>query len=103
MAEQQNQTFLPTNPSPKSRFLMAKQNIEQHRALLDRPETQRALDFGIMEYMRQLCEQQADANGAAANHFKLRGALEFCHVLKNLSETPRTQRAVLNDNLDYKA
>lgn len=62
---------------------------------------QRAFDFAIMEYNRLLCEQTADANGSAANHFKMRGAMEFIHVLKNLSETPRIVTTQPTGNLQH--
>ena len=91
-----------TNPSPKARFLAGSKNIEIHRSLIDRPEMQRALDYGLLEYMRILCEQNADANGAAAGHFKLRGAIEFVHLLKNLSETPSRPSTVPITNLDHR-
>ena len=100
MAEQANQ--LPINPSPKARFISSKENITAHRALMDLNETQRALDYGLLEYMRVLCEQNADANGAAASHFKLRGAVEFVHLLKNLSETPGRLPPPPPDNLNHR-
>lgn len=75
--------------------------LRAHRALLDRPEMQRAIDYAALEYQRQLCEQGADANAAAGNHFKMKGALEFVHVLKYLSEVPQRPAVLPSPNLDH--
>ncbi len=91
----------PVNPSPKFRFLTTEIFLNQHRALIDRPETQRAIDFALLEYQRILCEQNSDANAAAGNHFKVKGALEFVNVLKNLSETPNRVPVIVPANLDH--
>lgn len=94
-------TPAPVNPSPKARFLASKPYIEAHRALIDRPETQRALDYAMLEYQRVLCEQRGDGSVAAANFFKIAGASEFLHVFKNLSEVPRTVSVVPTGNLEH--
>ncbi len=92
---------LPVNPSPKARFLTVGSFIKEHKALFDMPPTQRAIDFGLLEYQRQLCEQNSDANAAAGNHFKLKGALEFIHVMKHLSEMPQKLSPLPITNLDH--
>lgn len=91
----------PVNPSPKTRFLSAKNAVQEHRALLDRPAMQFGLDFALLEYQRVLCESRGDMSMAAANHYKMAGAQEFVHVLRTLSETPRIPTATPTGNLQH--
>lgn len=94
--------IIPSNPSPKARFLAIKTFVTNHHTLLDSAGFQTGVDFALLEYNRVLCEQNSDANGGAANHFKMRGALEFIHVLRNLAlETPRTPTVVPQGNLRH--
>ena len=93
----------PINPSPKQRFLWNKKFLEDHRRIVFSDEIQRSLDYALLQYNSQLCEQNADANGAAANHFKMRGAMEFVHVLKNLSESPKPPTVYRDGNLNHEA
>lgn len=90
-----------TNPSPKTKFISHENNVKNHRALLDRPEFDRAVDVGLLEYQRVLCETRGDMSMAAANHYKLAGAQEFVHVLRNLSETPKPPAAPATGNLQH--
>jgi len=53
-----------------------------------------------LQYQMELAGQKVDGSGAAANQFKLTGALEFIHVLKMLAEAPaQVPRTVDRDNL----
>jgi hypothetical protein len=77
-----------TNPTPKTRFLESGLRISEHRKMVDSPAFQAGADSALLEYSALLSTQSVDGQGAAANHFKLRGAQEFLQVLRNLSETP---------------
>lgn len=78
------------NPSPKTRFQESGQNVGSHRDMVDSTVFQRAIDFAVMEYTRQLATDTARTSGnAAINGFKQAGALEFIDVLRNLSESPQ--------------
>lgn len=77
------------NPTPKTRFQESGQNIGSHRDMVDSQVFQRAIDFAVMEYTRQLATNTAqDSQRAAVNGFKQAGAMEFIDVLRNLSESP---------------
>ncbi len=89
------------NPSPKAQFTALKANVESHRKLLDQPQFDMSIHYALLEYMRVLCEQRTDMSGAAANQFKLIGAQEFVHVLRNLSETVRMPASRPTDNLPF--
>ncbi len=93
-----------TNPTPKARFQESGQNVSNHRDLIGSREFERATDFALLEYQRQLSMQDiSNLNTAAAAHIKMLGAMEFLQVLRNLSEAPTVPRmAPLTDNLDHK-
>jgi hypothetical protein len=89
---QQTQSAI-INPPPKARFQESQDNVSKHKRLLDLPELQRALDFALMEYQGRL-SFEAGTEGANAQltamaaMYKLKGVLEYIHVLKNLAEKP---------------
>lgn len=90
------------NPSPKQRFQLTRPALEAHNALMQRPEFGMSCDFALMEYQWRLSSQSATFNDAAANNFKITGALEFLAVMRNLGEsTPLPVRQDL-DNLQHK-
>jgi len=74
------------NPSPRVRFQDVKQYVSEHRALMEDPRVQRAMDYAFLEYQRQLCDLKVDGNGAAANHFRMLGAMEFMTTFLLLGE-----------------
>jgi len=90
------------NLSPKSRLMSNKSTMEAHHSLVDKPAFQFGMDFALLEYQRVLCEQRADMQGAAANHFKLVGAQEFAHVLRTLADSPKSPAPPPQQNLDHK-
>lgn len=87
------------NPSPRHRFQESANNVSLHRKMVDSHEFQRATDFAMLEYSASLSTQTVDFQGGAANHFKLRGALEFLQTLRVLAEAPPKIRVMDKDNL----
>lgn len=98
-------TPIITNPTPQARFQQLSTNITQHRALIEKPELDRAIDVALLEYQRQLVMvgPPENFNMAASAHIRMTGALEFIQVLRNLAETPRAFTAVTRGQLDHKA
>lgn len=75
------------NPTPKQVLLLDAAGLKQHEKLMSDPQLYASLDIALLEYQRRLSNQRVDGNGAASNHFKITGAIEFLDVLKNLSQT----------------
>ena len=91
------------NPQPKIRFQENGGNVSQHRDMLQNVAFQRAIDWSLLQYQRQLCEEAGDLNQAASKHLKLMGANEFVRCLFMLSETPARDIVENITNLDHKA
>lgn len=91
------------NPSPKARFQQASDNISKHRALISTHEFQRACDYALLDYQSTLAKQMTTANDAAANHFKITGALEFIQAMRTLGETIVHSEKKDQGNLDHRA
>jgi hypothetical protein len=72
--------------SPRARFQQDAKVSGAFRDLIARTESERAIDYALLEFQRVLSEGTGSFNDAAANHFKICGAQEFVHVLKNLGE-----------------
>lgn len=89
------------NPTPKETFLSNRALLEKHNSLLERPEFEAACHFGLLEYQRVLSQSTVPFQDAAANHYKMTGALEFLAVLKNLSSNPTRPTTVDRDNLQH--
>lgn len=89
----------PLNPSPKTRFHLSADNLKKHRDLVDSNEFQRGADFALLQYQAQLSLQPVEMAGAAANHFKMTGALEFLQAFRLLAEVAPRASVVDNDNL----
>ena len=88
-----------TNPTPKQRFQEHKSNIEAHRRMIELNTFDFGVDFALQEYQRLLSQQSTTFNDAAANHFKITGALEFLQTLRNLGEMQTRPAVVDRDNL----
>ena len=89
------------NPQPKVRFQENGGNISQHRDMLQNVAFQRAIDWSLLQYQRQLCEESGDLNQCASKHLKLVGANEFVRCLFMLGESS-TRDVVENiQNLDH--
>lgn len=90
-----------TNPSPKQRFMQDPTCIKAHKALVDRMDFQMAADHALMQYQSDLATQRVDMGLAAANHFKITGALEFLQTFRNLAETVNVPARQDTDNLKH--
>lgn len=75
--------------------------VKSHRDLMQNDDLQRSINFALLEYQRQLCEQRSDVNSAAASHFRAMGALEFVQVLKTLGENVRMPAPTVVQNLNH--
>lgn len=91
------------NPTPKQRFQLSSKAISDHRNMVQSPTFQMALDFALLQYGADLTLQRSDANLAAASHFRLMGAHEFIHTLRNLAEMPPRLPQEKEPNLIHKA
>lgn len=91
------------NPTPREQFRQSGDNITKHRNLVDSPEFERAVRFGLLEYQVLLAGQIRDGNSAMATGFKLQGALELMQVMRNLSETAAPQQRMLDKGLNHDA
>ncbi len=74
------------NPSPKQRFQEDDRRLKSHLALLERTDLAGSLDVALMQYQWELSENASTLNDAAANHFKISGALELLNIFKRLSQ-----------------
>jgi len=93
-----------TNPTPKTRFQASPDSVSKHRDMVASREFERAIDFALLHYQRQVTELSTENfNVAGANQFRLIGAQEFVAVLRNLSEAPTLlDRGVSIANLNHK-
>ena len=78
-----------------------KANVQGHHKLLDEPQFELSVQYAMLQYNAQLCEQNVDMGAAAGNHFKMRGAQEFLHVLRMLAESPRMPAPAPSGNLPF--
>ena len=91
------------NLPPKARFQESGGNISQHRDLLQNVAFQRAIDWALLQYQRQLCEEQLDMNQSAAAYLKLKGAQEFVRCLFMLAESATMEVTQKIQNLNHSA
>ena len=87
------------NPSPKSRYITNAVAVKNHREMFSSVVAQTALDFALLEYQHALVNQRGDMGMAAANHYKLAGAMEFIHLLKSLAEPVPVAPKMVDHNL----
>lgn len=87
------------NPSPKDRYLADAVVVKNHREMFSHPTAQQAIDMALLHYTTVLATQRPDMSGAAANHFKTAGALEFVHILKTLAEPAQVASPMKDHNL----
>lgn len=79
-------------------------DVSAHREMIQSEDFSRSIDFALMEFQRLVSQTPLDNfNAAAAAHFRITGAQEFIHVLRNLSETPKITPIKSDGNLDHRA
>lgn len=91
------------NPQPKIRFQASGDNVSKHRDLMDSPEYQRAIDFGLLQYVAAVSQGITDGNTAMAAGFKILGAVELLSTVRMLSETPMPVVVAPVPNLNHQA
>ena len=89
-------------PTPKARYRMSGTRISEHRALLELPAFEKAIDAALAEYEAQIAQNTTqNPNLAATNGFKSAGVHEFLYTLRTLSEQSKIIRTIPNDNLTH--
>lgn len=89
-----------SNPTPKVRYIADVQNVKAHRQMVDGDTFTHAIDVALLQYQAELHPRAVDFNNAAANSFRLAGALEFVHVLRTLADSIQVApKTVDRDNL----
>jgi hypothetical protein len=92
------------NPQPKARFQESGDNVSKHRDLVDTGEFQRAVDFGILQYVAACTREIRDGNSAMAVGFKIAGAMEVLNTIRMLSENiPQPQIVQSPTNLNHES
>ncbi len=89
------------NPTPKQRYMMNVTFLKDHHAILDHPGFDRACDYALLQYQRQLTSNTSDAITASAAGFRMQGAMEFLMVLKNLGDSSPVPTRRPDDNLQH--
>lgn len=62
-------------------------SVREHRAMIEKPEFDRAVDMAQLEYQKLLAGQVVDGNTAMSAGFRAQGAIEFIGILKTLAES----------------
>lgn len=95
---------IPVFPTPKQKFAAEAAYVREHKALIQRPEFERAIDTALLQFSRQLSETPPnDMGGAASSYLRLLGAQEFARLLFNLAEQPIATVKRDLDNLDHRS
>ncbi len=91
------------NPTPRQKFQTIPSTVSAHRELMQNPQLNFSIDVALLEMQRrQAMVADKDVTGAATNHFKIQGALEFVEILRNLGETASLPpRQPTNAQLQY--
>lgn len=91
------------NPSPKARFLANKTAVQAHNSFTKNEHFQQSLDFTLLEYQARLAKQSQEGNfnSHAASDLKMRGAMEFIQVFKELGFEIMQPTIVDRDNLTH--
>lgn len=101
MAESPKTASVPftLNRTPKQRFHDHPEWLSQHNQFVVSPIFERGSDFALLQYQAYLSSQSVDGQNAAANHFKMVGAIEFLQTFRLLAEKPMMPTVVDRDNL----
>lgn len=92
----------PLLATAKERFRASDTRISNHRKMVESPSFEQSSDAALIQYMAILSQGVRDANTALAAGFRLNGAFELMHTLKNISEAPIVPLAErAPDNLNH--
>lgn len=83
------------NPTPKQVYQSDGRQVSAHRALVESPVFENAVNAALLQYSRQLAEQGGKTGKL------LTGAFQFVDVLRNLGETPKLPKPPESMNLDH--
>lgn len=91
-------------PTPKAKFQAEAAYVREHKALIQTPAFERAIDTALLQFSNQLSKTPpSDMGGAASSYLRLLGAQEFAHLLFNLAEQPIATPKRDLDNLDHRS
>lgn len=95
--------MIQTNPKPREKFQAEKQWIKGHKELLESPVFDTALDFAMLQFVRELAEDKNAAQMAGPYAMMITGAHKYVEILRGLSSMPVTTPKVLDpDNLNHR-
>lgn len=84
--------------TPKQRFLEFKDIASRHRDTVDSSQFAIALDMTLLQVIWDL-KAAGDVQSAAAEHWKLCGALAYMKTLEGLGNATKERASVPEDNL----
>ena len=94
----------PFLATPKDRFRQSDTRISNHRKMVEADVFERSSDAALLQYLSMISSGVRDGNTAMAAGFRLQGAFELMHTLKNISEEPpRMQMEPAPQNLNHQA
>lgn len=86
--------------SPKQRFLEIKQAADRHRDTVDSTPFAVAMDMAILQVVWDLdLAVASDVQSAAANYWKLQGAMKYMKELESLGNVKVEKSKISEDNL----
>jgi len=91
------------NASPKAILIQDATRVKAHKLLVQNETFTSGVDASLLQYQRYLGQKDVESSEAAANHYKMVGAMEFVAVLKTLAETPQIPKAANIATLDHRA
>ncbi len=84
--------------TPKQRFLEFKDVAARHRDIVDSTPFAVALDMALLQVIWDL-KAAGDVQSAAAEHWKLHGAITYMKTLEGLGNVTKDRASIPDDNL----
>ena len=84
--------------TPKQRFVESTRIAEAHKDTVDSSQFLLAMDMALLQIVSEL-KSTSDVQAAAANYWKLEGALSYMKTLSQLGDAPPSRNALPDDNL----
>lgn len=84
---------------PKARFLANEHQCRTHFSVFSTPEMAQWIETALAEYAVRLPQSTTELSASDANSRRI-GAVEFAHILANLSSQPKP-KPQLTDNLPH--
>lgn len=90
-----------TVDSPKKRFLDLKEVAQRHRDITDSPQFAIAGDMALLQVIEDMPDTN-DVAKAAANYWRLKGAVSYMDTLSRLGDTkPNKTKITDSGNMDH--